>query len=1749
MTGLQSNVLPTPEGKDSVVLSLPDGYASYRWMRSGSPDTLGTAMTYAARTPGNYIARVTEQFGCSSSFSAPFAVVNAAGANAPDPAGGLIISPVSKTQLKLNWTDKPSPLYNETAFEIYRAATAGGPYTLVGKVNTDVLTLTDGSLQANTRYYYIVRAVNSNGAAPVSAEASGVTLADNQKPSAPGNLTQSNATRTSVTLSWSASSDDVGISKYDIYFNGKKTFTVPAASGTNTFNAYGLAAKKVYSVVVKARDVAGNESPSSNQVIVATYQNGLNYKFYTTTASWTALPDFNTLTPSKTGVVSTVSTSPRTQSERFAFVWQGWINIPTSGNYTFETNSDAGSKVYLGSEVYDPAATALVNNDGLHSSQYREGTVNLTRGTYPIIVTYFEVTGSDNITLYWKNTANGVGSRQAIPSQYFVDTLNLGSTPPTPTSPSVTVISHNKLRVNWSYSSTLETGFEVARSTSQSGTYTIIATVPANSVNYTDSLLTANTTYWYRVRAINMAGSSNQTSGVSGRTAVLPSIPTAPNTLAATAVSGTEINLTWKDNSSNETSFEVYRSANTNAAYVLIATVPANATANASYSDEGLFPNARYYYRVRAKNDGGTSGYTNEVNTLTQNSLPVITDIPDRTMRYGTTLSFNVGATDPDEEDVDLTATNAPAFVSYGDDGSGGIILTFNPGVGDQGTYNIQITATDQHGGVSNKTFALTVNDNYLPVLSNINNVTVAEKATASVNLSSSDQNASDPTNWTATGLPPFATLTPNGNTATIQLAPGYADGGAYPVTIKVDDGKGGFDTKDFTINVTNVNPNYAVYVNFTDGAYQGPAPWNNTNKRPAQGDVFPNLLNNSGQNSGISMSVLTPWQTINGGANTNNQGANTAGVYPAAVMTSNWWTQTVAQTIRLTGLNANYKYSFTFFGSRAGISDARVAAYTINGVTVTLNGTNNATQTVNINSVAPDVDGGITINIAPASGSTYAYINAMVVNAAFDDASAPAKPGNFAADAVSSGAKLTWSDQAYNETGYEVSRGAAKTGPFTILNDGSSNANDSTFTDATANSGQTWYYRVRALNQYGTSPYTDTLSVTIPNMPPALAAIANVNMKTDATVQVPVTATDAAGDVITLTATGLPAFANLQVNGNGNGVINLAPGGTDIGSYNITVKATDNQNGSTTRTFTVQVTDKKISSVYVNCNQVEPASAPWNNFNALPNTNAGINNMQDETGAASGVSVTILDVFTGANNVGAVTGDNSGVFPDNVMHTFFYDQSGADKRIRISGLSTARKYNLVFFGSRESVSDNRNTVYGAGGQTVTLNAASNTSNTVQINGLTPDASGNIVFTVRQATGSFSAYLNAFVIQSYVDDGTPLAPANLTATSNSRSNIQLTWADKSNNETGYEVWRSTTRNGTYSLLATVGANVTSYNNTGLAPNTVFFYKVRGIAGGLQSDFSNIATGGTLAYGIYVDFTVTQIQGAPWNATAALPNAGLSWNNLKDDVGNTTSVDLSIVNNFTGTNPAGAQTGNNSGVYPDKVLAESYYTETDTAVMLVSGLDQAKQYSFTFLGSRMSGGTRITAYKIGTKVVTLDANDNTSNTVTIENVKPNSEGEVTITVYTALNYGYINAMVIKAYPPDDSTSLQSLPQGTMSARTDGVGIMGAVSDGAATLQNNAPDPTDGINVEKVFPNPFTNFVNLHLTIGKQQKDTRILVRLLDMQGRLVQLKDLGTRGNGVYFERLDFGNSLQNGLYLLQVLSDDKPVKTLKLIKH
>jgi subtilisin family serine protease len=89
-------------------------------------------------------------------------------------------------------------------------------------------------------------------------------------------------------------------------------------------------------------------------------------------------------------------------------------------------------------------------------------------------------------------------------------------------------------------------------------------------------------------------------------------------------------------------------------------------------------------------------------------------------------------------------------------------------------------------------------------------------------------------------------------------------------------------------------------------------------------------------------------------------------------------------------------------------------------------------------------------------------------------------------------------------------------------------------------------------------------------------------------------------------------------------------------------------------------------------------------------------------------------------------------------------------------------------------------------------------------------------------------------------------PDNLTATPVSSSQIDLGWTDNSELEIGYRIERKLGSGGTYSEIATVGTNVTTFSNTGLEASTTYYYRVKPFGGSDNSEYSNEAHATTSA---------------------------------------------------------------------------------------------------------------------------------------------------------------------------------------------------------------------------------------------------------------------------------------------------------------
>ncbi|MEP6908755.1 MAG: PA14 domain-containing protein, partial [Pseudoxanthomonas sp.] len=505
VTGIRSVVLPAPDGSTTTPLELPAGYTSYEWRRATDSVLVSVARTYNAPV-GQYIAKATN---CNATFSPIFKVISATGTPKPDSARNLTLARVSATSIKLNWTDVTTPVSNETGFEIYRAVTAGGPYTLAAITAADVKTYTDTAIANNYNFYYTIRAVNATGASGLSNELSLQPAKDTITPTTPANLKAIFTSRNFIDLEWSASADNVGVTAYDVYINGSKKYTSTVAKIT----ADSLLANTAYTFTVVARDQAGNVSGISNATTATSKLNGLKYHYYEGT--WNVLPNFNALTAVSSGSTANVDIAVRPAGiiQNYGFVWEGLINIRIPGNYTFETISDDGSKLYFNS-FYSPTATALVNNDGLHGAIPVTGAVSIPdTGLHPISITFFQQSGGQSMQVYW--TGPGI-NRQLIPNSAFTETFVASADTTAPTVPGdvrSTFTSPNFVELAWNASTDSVGVFAYDVYINNVKKYTTTATTIT-----ADSLL-PNVAYTFAIKARDFAGNNSAAGSVTITTA------------------------------------------------------------------------------------------------------------------------------------------------------------------------------------------------------------------------------------------------------------------------------------------------------------------------------------------------------------------------------------------------------------------------------------------------------------------------------------------------------------------------------------------------------------------------------------------------------------------------------------------------------------------------------------------------------------------------------------------------------------------------------------------------------------------------------------------------------------------------------------------------------------------------------------------------------------------------------------------------------------------------------------------------------------------------------------------------------------------------------------------------------------------------------------------------------------------------------------------------------------------------------
>ena len=408
-----------------------------------------------------------------------------------------------------------------------------------------------------------------------------------------------------------------------------RNYNRPADNFTGTVKGAGLYSTALTAAQISAHYTAGPPSPvfSLSQVTTPTTQAGSS-----------------TLQPASAFTLSAWINSPATLTNYPAFISYGLDTTPFE-SYILQAQDIDGAH---------PADVYFLTGSG--TSHQLRGTTHLQTGTqYFLTATYNGTTAtiyvngaSENTlaasgTLYYPGGGLGLARKYSDPNANFTGTergvaiyaaalpadriaaqFQAGSPPTVPGSFMATAASGTQINLSWTASSDVVgvTGYLIERCQGAGCTnFGQIANGTATS--YSDTGLTASTSYTYRVRAVNSgnnvgdysATSTAVTTGGGGDTTP-PSTPTSPS---ATAISASQINLSWTASTDNVgvTGYKVERCQGSGCSNFAQVGTPTGTT----FSDTGLTASTSYSYRVRATDAAGNlSGYSTTASATTSSS-------------------------------------------------------------------------------------------------------------------------------------------------------------------------------------------------------------------------------------------------------------------------------------------------------------------------------------------------------------------------------------------------------------------------------------------------------------------------------------------------------------------------------------------------------------------------------------------------------------------------------------------------------------------------------------------------------------------------------------------------------------------------------------------------------------------------------------------------------------------------------------------------------------------------------------------------------------------------------------------------------------------------------------------------------------------------------------------------------------------------------------------------------------------------
>jgi len=498
----------------------------------------------------------------------------------PSAPGALTATASGSTQINLSWGAATDNV-GVTGYSVERCQGSGCTaftqvFTLTGT------TFSNTGLTAGTTYSYRVRATDAAGnfGGYSNVASASTPTPDTTPPGAPPTLSATAASATQINLSWTAATDDVGVTGYRMercQGSGCTTFAQIFTLTGTTFNNTGLTASTSYSYRVRAVDAAGNLGA------------------YSSIATATTLAVADTAAPS-----APTALSAKAAGTQVDLAWTA--STDNVGVASYQILRCTGSTCTTFAQVGTSTVPSF-SNTGLAASTTYRYRVRAVDGAG-------NVSGNSNTV----NATTGTAPDTTAPSA--------------PASLVATASSQSQINLTWSAATDNVgvLGYQLERC-SGSGCSAFAQIAAPAGTSFNDTGLTASTSYSYRVRALDAAGNLGGYSPIASATTPAPdtTAPTIPTGLTATAVSASQVNLGWNASTDNVavTGYILQRCQGDGCSTWATIATPTGTV----YSDTGLAASTTYNYWVRATDAAGNlSPWSSivSVTTLARNTAGLV---------------------------------------------------------------------------------------------------------------------------------------------------------------------------------------------------------------------------------------------------------------------------------------------------------------------------------------------------------------------------------------------------------------------------------------------------------------------------------------------------------------------------------------------------------------------------------------------------------------------------------------------------------------------------------------------------------------------------------------------------------------------------------------------------------------------------------------------------------------------------------------------------------------------------------------------------------------------------------------------------------------------------------------------------------------------------------------------------------------------------------------------------------------------